>query len=112
MLLFISPCGSAAGEVEDYIINVSNNTLSINNFITDDKSTTVYPNPSKKYVYVKSDKTINKIELFDMNGRKVIYQTNLNKLNTEFNIKYLNKSIYVLYIHTNDGIIVKKIVKD
>lgn len=108
----ISPCGTAFGEVEDYIINVSDGTLSVNNFIENDRVTTVYPNPSKNYVYVKSDKMINKIEVFDLKGRKVIYKTNVNKLNTDVIVKYLDKSIYLLYVHTNDGIIVKKIIKD
>ena len=108
----LTPCGVAFGEVEDYIINVSATTLNTTDFNDTESYVSIYPNPSKKHVYVKTDKIITKMELFDINGRKVIYQNNINNKNTKLNMEYLNSSIYLLYIHTNDGIIVKKVIKD
>jgi len=63
-------------------------------------------------VYVKTDRIITKMELFDISGRKVLYQNNINSKNTKFNMEYLKNSIYLLYIYTNNGTIVKKVVKD
>ena len=108
----LSPCGPIFGEVEDYVINVSAAALSTTDFKDTESDVSIYPNPSKKYVYVKTDRIITKMELFDISGRKVIYQNNINSKNTKFSMEYLKNSIYLLYIYTNNGTIVKKVVKD
>lgn len=107
----INPCGNAFGEVEDYLITINNNTLTINEFNQNNQIVSVYPNPSKSEVYIKSDKNILKMELFDLRGRKNIQQNNLNKLNTKFNIEHLDAAIYILNVYIEDRIIVKKLIK-
>ena len=54
---------------------------------------------------------ISKIELFDIRGRKVIQQNNLNKLDTQFNIEHFDEAMYILNIYTKDRVIVKKLMK-
>ena len=104
------PCGNAFGEVEDYIIIV-NNTLAIDNFDENDKTVSVYPNPSSSDIFLKSSENILKVELYDLRGRKIIQQNNLNKFETQFNVEHLKEAIYILNVYTKEKIIVKKIVK-
>tara|TARA_B110000003_G_scaffold9602_1_gene9879 strand:+ start:155 stop:3418 length:3264 start_codon:yes stop_codon:yes gene_type:complete len=106
----IDPCGNAFGEVEDYLVTI-NNSLAIDDFNENDKIVSIYPNPSNSEVFVKSSKNILKIELFDLKGRKIIQQNNLNQLETQFNIEYLNKAVYILNIFTKDEKIIKKLLK-
>ena len=47
------PCGSAFGEVEDYLITI-HNTLTIDKFDQDDITVSIYPNPSNSEIFVKS----------------------------------------------------------
>jgi len=104
------PCGNAYGEVEDYVIIV-NNTLDIDNFDENDRTVSVYPNPSSSDIFLKSSENILKVELYDLRGRKIIQQNNLNKFETQFNVEHLKEAIYILNVYTKEKIIVKKIVK-
>ena len=81
----IDPCGNAFGEVEDYLITI-NNSLAIEDFNWSDKIVRVFPNPSSSEMFIKSSREILKIELYDLRGRKIIQQNNINKLETQFNI--------------------------
>ena len=107
----IAPCGNVSGEVEDYLITVNNSTFTVNEFNQNDKTVSIYPNPSTSEVFVKSSENISKIELFDIRGRKVIQQNNLNKLDTQFNIEHFDEAMYILNIYTKDRVIVKKLMK-
>ena len=106
----IDPCGNAFGEVEDYLITI-NNSLAIEDFNGSDKIVRVFPNPSSSEMFIKSSRDILKIELFDLRGRKIIQQNNINKLETQFNIEHLSEATYILNVYTKDKIIVKKIMK-
>ncbi|MDG1160624.1 MAG: GEVED domain-containing protein, partial [Flavobacteriaceae bacterium] len=86
------PCGNAYGEVEDYVIIV-NNTLDIDNFDENDRTVSVYPNPSSSDIFLKSSENILKVELYDLRGRKIIQQNNLNKFETQFNVEHLKEAI-------------------
>ena len=106
----IDPCGNAFGEVEDYLITI-NNSLAIEDFNWSDKIVRVFPNPSSSEMFIKSSREILKIELYDLRGRKIIQQNNINKSETQFNIEHLSEATYILNVYTKDKIIVKKIMK-
>jgi hypothetical protein len=106
----IDPCGNAFGEVEDYLITI-NNSLAIEDFNGSDKIVRVFPNPSSSEMFIKSSRDILKIELYDLRGRKIIQQNNINKLETQFNIEHLSEATYILNVYAKDKIIVKKIMK-
>ena len=71
----------------------------------------MYPNPSSSDIFLKSSENILKVELYDLRGRKIIQQNNLNKFETQFNVEHLKEAIYILNVYTKEKIIVKKIVK-
>ena len=66
------------GDIQDWTIKVSeyedpNNVENIN----DDKIISLYPNPTKGTIRIESDKTIERIEVLDINGR-VVKQIQIN----------------------------------
>lgn len=107
----IDPCGAFFGEVEDYLVIFRNSVLSVDEFNNLDNSISLYPNPTNEIVNVNASTIMNKLEVYDLRGRKVIVQNNLNKTKTRFNIGHLNTSIYIVKIYGKDKTITKKVVK-
>ena len=88
-------------------INISNQEVSIEE--NEDNSIAIFPNPAKEVLNITSEKAINQIDIYDVNGKLVKSYTNVN--NT-INIKDLATGVYMLNITTEDGQVSKKIVKE
>ncbi|MCG2417703.1 T9SS type A sorting domain-containing protein [Aequorivita sp. F47161] len=71
----------------------------------------VYPNPASDKVLVEANLPIEKIEIFDLLGRKVVGNAPLST-NTELNITSLKTGMYVAVITTEGKKTVRKIVKE
>ncbi len=71
----------------------------------------IYPNPTKEKVYIKYEKEMQEIRLTNVNGDllKKIKGFNSEK---EISLKSLPSGVYFIKIETNDGLIVRKIIKD
>lgn len=70
----------------------------------------VYPNPTNSIVNIKSDFTINSIEVYDMQGRNL--ETNLvNQTETTIDISTKSNGVYFLKIATGNGFRIEKIIK-
>ena len=82
-------------------------TLSNNSFF--DKSVKVYPNPVNNILYIKSNNiTLSKIEIFTILGRRVkVFNDNLSSINLED----LTSGVYLIKIHSNNGQLIKRLVK-
>ena len=64
-----------------------------------DNSFNIYPNPSSDYITISSDKNINVIELYSMQG-KLVKQINLNNSNSVLlNCSDLKNGIYIVRIN-------------
>lgn len=80
------------------------------------KNITIYPNPTNKFVEIKSKNAqIQNIEIYDIYGKKLNNITTnkakqSNKL--KLDISSLQKGIYFIKIQTTQGNIVKKIIKN
>jgi hypothetical protein len=85
--------------------------LSVNDFVS--SSTKVYPNPSKDLVNIKNENnfTIEAIQLTDLNGR-IIDSYLVNAKEYVLNISNLSKGVYFITISTDNGVGVKKLVKE
>ena len=68
---------------------------------------TIYPNPSKGIFTIKHD-NIESITLYNVVGAK-IFEANID--DREYVISDLESGIYFVNIKTNEGSVVKKIVK-
>ena len=76
-----------------------NNTLSTsdnNNIVKNNIS--IYPNPSKDVVFVKSETAITKIELYDFSGKKI-----KESASKEMNISSLKRGNYLIKITDKEG---------
>ena len=69
--------------------------LSINHH---DSNITIYPNPASEYTVINSNDAINRIELFDMMGKTVKIETNINDNNLIVNLNNLSSGVYFLKI--------------
>lgn len=88
-------------------VTISSSVLSSPNFQSNEVS--LYPNPSTDLVTINIDKTIQKVECFDLLGRK----TNINLLqNKTISLSNLKNGHYILKITIDDNVITKSIVKN
>ncbi len=88
-------------------IDISNITLSANDVSINKDQLYLYPNPAKNSVSF-SDKTINKIEVFDMSG-KLIKSANTYSIT----VKGLGAGLYLVKgINDDDRSIIKKLIKN
>lgn len=82
-------------------------TVEINE--TSSKNVTIYPNPAKDNITVEGT-TKGIIEIFNLQGQPIKY-VNASEKETNIDISNLNAGVYSLKITTDDGIIVKKLLK-
>ena len=68
----------------------------------------VYPNPAKNNFTVKSNELINEVKLISISGQ-VVKIIVVDALETEFNVSNLKEGIYLLQIHTNEGVITERV---
>jgi hypothetical protein len=85
-------------------------TISSNSSMEDivENQLSIYPNPAKSEIFIKSDLNMEKIEIFDLSGRKLLSHT---VANVPINISALPQGLYMVKIHTSEGTAMKKIGK-
>ena len=71
----------------------------------------VFPNSSKDNIRITSESTINKVEIFDINGKLVLNYDSINKREMLIDISSFTEGIYSVIIYTNNSKFVKKVVK-
>jgi hypothetical protein len=73
---------------------------------------TVYPNPTMGELRIESlELSVKNVEIFDTFGRKILSHTENRLPQTTLDISHLPSGIYFLKIHTEKGLINKKVVK-
>jgi ligand-binding sensor domain-containing protein len=75
----------------------------------------VYPNPSSGLIQLRTDDFLNnvQIELFSINGQRVILQKKPKLIkgeNLKLNLSHLDKGIYILNINCEKGFISRKVI--
>ena len=71
----------------------------------------LYPNPTSNTIFVEANTQIDKIQVFDLMGRKVLDASPLAE-KAELNLSYLTTGIYMAVISSEGKKTVKKIVKE
>jgi len=91
------------------IFKVTDTSLAVDNFSAEEVS--IFPNPtSENKISFKSSSTINKIELFSLQGQ-LIQQKKINKTKGDFNTNGLSTGIYLLKLTSNQQqSITKKVI--
>jgi len=67
----------------------------------------VYPNPATNLINIKSDIDIDGVELYNSLGQVVIQK---NQHATELFVDNLNSGLYILKIHSENKVVIKKIL--
>ena len=69
----------------------------------------IFPNPVKDVLTINYDKAISQIDVYDVNGKLVKTFTTVG---STVNVGDLSSGVYMLNLQTEDGLVVKKIVKE
>ena len=74
---------------------ISNTNDSLSGKAEIKNSSVIYPNPTKDYISITSDNTIEQILIRDLSGR-IVYQKHLNTTSTQININAFEDNVYFL----------------
>lgn len=83
------------------------NSTSLSNIDFHKERVLIYPNPSKDFITIKTDKEIQKVTISDLNGRMLSIQ-----FDSIVNLSNLIPGMYILNIETENGTSSKKIIKE
>ncbi|MDR0232640.1 MAG: T9SS type A sorting domain-containing protein [Dysgonamonadaceae bacterium] len=79
----------------------------INEVLTNQLS--IFPNPAKDGIFIKSDLPIEKVEIYSLTGNLLLQENNFKE---KIFVSDLLKGLYLLKIYTDRGVTVSKIVKE
>ena len=92
-------------------ISIDSSNISIANWLLE-KSISVYPNPTEKYLYIETKDIINvvKITMVDLLGKIVLQQNHQNNQAIKLNLESLEPGAYLIKVHTQQGVYKKRII--
>lgn len=95
--------------IDNYMIEASNNATLGTSDIKKNVSSIIAigPNPTSEYLNILTELKINKVEIFDMAGRKVNSELKGNRID----VKNLNSGNYIINVETKNGITTEKFIK-
>ena len=69
----------------------------------------IFPNPVKGDIFIKSDLPIEKVEIYSLTGNLLLLENNFNE---KISVSALWRGVYLLKVYINKGVAVSKIVKE
>ncbi|MGG5207473.1 T9SS type A sorting domain-containing protein [Chryseobacterium sp. MIQD13] len=100
------PSGWFIGQVEDYTLNVLASNLATSE-VTKKSSAKIYPNPTSGSATLKTDERLEKYEIYNVAGQKLMEGTS-----DVVNMEKFTPGTYLIRIHTKDKkTITEKIIK-
>ncbi len=94
--------------VDDFVIEGT--TLSNTEF--NENSINIYPNPANDFCNISSTfATINKIEVFDVLGKSIYSEDDLDVNTASLNISNFQSGVYLIKIHSDNQNVVKRLIK-
>ena len=96
-------------DANEYLFGVTNFTVTSEVAVKDYdiNSVSVYPNPANNVINVNATSNISNVEVYTITGQKVGDFT-ANNTNTTISISNLTSGLYLMRIHTENGVINKK----
>ncbi|WP_370900922.1 DUF7619 domain-containing protein [Chryseobacterium gossypii] len=85
------------------------NTLATSEIRDPKTDFSIYPNPVKDILYIKSEKEITKAEIYDISGR-IINTTGVK--GNSVNVSELQKGLYIIKLRTPGKVMTQKFIKD
>ena len=71
----------------------------------------LFPNPTENRINVRSEKAIHGLRIYDLSGKTILNQTNLNKNVLELDVEALPNGIYFLELNLGDKMLTRKFSK-
>jgi hypothetical protein len=95
-------------------ISLINDGTGVKQLTIDNGQLTIYPNPTMGQLTIENGEwRVKNIEVFDINGRKLYPHSTFNsQLSTQIDVSHLSAGIYFVKISTENGDVVKKVVKE
>ncbi|QOD62002.1 T9SS type A sorting domain-containing protein [Polaribacter haliotis] len=88
---------ASAGDLQiDSVTFSSSASLGVNDEVTFANSLSIYPNPASNNLYINTDTTISKVQIFNLLGKKVIETTTLS--NKSLDVSGLNGGVYLIKV--------------
>lgn len=84
-----------------------NGVLGVNDVEAEKEQLSLYPNPAKDFVTIKTGSKINKVEIFDIAGRKLPANLDGNKID----VRNLAPGNYIINVETHKGKVSEKLIK-
>ncbi len=91
----------------------TSNLLSNETFVPVNDVISIYPNPAKDVLNIKSSGSadINTVQVVDLNGRQVISKSFNNVIDAQINVNELSDGMYLINITSGETTITKKFLK-
>jgi len=88
------------------------NPLGVSEYILD-PSLKMYPNPTKDFIKISGNNNLEKITLYDINGR-LLQEVKIigNQIEKEISLQQLTSGIYLIKVHSDKGMLLEKLVKE
>ena len=114
--------GATIGAVSSYTFSnvTANHTIHVNFSVVtgiDDvvaHQLQIYPNPVQNEIFVETGVLkIGNVEIYDLSGRKLLH-SKFSSVNSQLkiNVSSLLKGVYLIRVHTDKGLIIKRFVKE
>ncbi len=112
-----APCETFSyGEVEDYLVQIGNGVgVSLSSAQTNNSfnEISIYPNPVKSILHIKTVNTKFSYSVFNLKGQQIISNTSLINNSVSVNVDSLSSGMYIIkFIDSENNIIYKRMVKE
>lgn len=108
VLFFILFAGLSSISAQVTTVNNTAEKESIDNFVLND-AVTMYPNPVKNFLFIRSSYPITRVQVFSLLGDLV--KDELGNDVERINLSSLNSGIYMIKIFSNQFFVTKKLIK-
>ena len=108
------PQGDFAGQSVNRIAE-NRDTLGVNDFDKNQEGILVYPNPTNNHITISArNNSINAVEIYSLNGQIALSKQfkNPSSISESVNVSELKQGLYLVKIHTTNGVHFKKIIKE
>lgn len=94
-----------------WLLSFLDNATPTVNLVSNSESLTLYPNPLRDFLYVKSSESdIENIQLYNINGQLIRTTDKVSK-EIRIDMRGLQEGWYIVKIQTNEGLFSEKIIK-
>lgn len=102
---------AAANADGGFILNIQDtSTLSTNDLESDTSPISIYPNPAKDIVTIKTQQSINEVSIHNLSGQHILTKNKVLANETTLRLNHLHTGVYLIQIKTNDAIQTKKLI--